>query len=204
MKGKFIVFEGIDGCGKSTQFNLFAKYLFSQSKYNHVLLTREPYKSREIRRILSQTQDPYQQSELLAKLFVEDRKEHLKEVVIPSLDKGLYVVSDRYKHSTISYQSAQGLPIQELINMHKSLLIPDLTFIVDIPVDVSMKRMSVEGRDVEQKFEKSLEFQEKVRRNYLKIPELLANEKIIVVNGNKDISEVAKEIREGYERFVKN
>jgi dTMP kinase len=201
-KGKFIVFEGIDGCGKSSQFSSFAKYLFSKSKYNHIVLTREPYQSREIRNILATTKDPYQQAVLLAKLFVQDRIGHLKRVVIPSLDIGLDVVSDRYKHSTIAYQAAQGLPIQELIDMHKQLLVPDITFIFDVPTEIAKQRMLKDTRQVEQKFEKSLEFQEKVRQNYLKMPLLLPNEKIVIINGNRSIEEVTKDVQEIYEKFV--
>src|SRR3989344_4059399 len=120
-KGLFIAFEGIDGCGKSTQIKKFADYLFSKDKHNHVVLTRNPYKDTDIRGILRQDNDPLTQSDKLANLFIEDRRKHAKEIIIPNLEMGNFVVSDRYKLSTVAYQSAQGLNIQDLIKRHEGL-----------------------------------------------------------------------------------
>ncbi|MEM2089718.1 MAG: dTMP kinase [Candidatus Pacearchaeota archaeon] len=203
-KGKFIVFEGIDGCGKSTQAYLFVKYLFTKNKYTHVLLTREPYKSRKIRDILKKKHNAYEEAELLTKLFFQDRKKHVKEVILPALKKGIYVVSDRYKLSTIAYQSTQGMPLQKLINMHKNMPIPDITFIVDANARTAKERIEKEQKIIEQKFEKSIEFQELLRKVYLKLPKIINNERIFIINGEKTINEVAKEVQEIYEREIEN
>ena len=143
-RGLFIVFEGIDGCGKSTQVWKVAKYIAEQNKYNHVLVTREPYQKKEIREILKKNEAPHTQAEELANLFLEDRKKHLNELIIPALEKGVWVISDRYKFSTIAYQAAQGLKTENLINMHKGLIISDITFIIDLPAEIAKERISLE------------------------------------------------------------
>ena len=93
-KGKFIVFEGIDGCGKGTQMLKLANFLFSLNKYNHILITREPYKLREIREILQKDEPAEEKSQELTELFVKDRKEHVDELINPALNKGIIVISD--------------------------------------------------------------------------------------------------------------
>lgn len=201
-KGYFIVFEGIDGCGKTTQLLLLAKYIINKDKYASVCITREPYKSREVRKILKRNENPYKEAEKLAKLFVKDRKEHIREVILPSLKKGINVLCDRYKLSTLVYQSTQGIQIQKLINMHKNMPVPDITFIIDLPADLARKRMKKEGRKMEQKFEKSIEFQELLRKAYLKMPKILRNEKIFIIDGTKNPEEVFDAIKEIYDREI--
>jgi len=192
----FIVFEGIDGCGKTTQVRKLAKYLFDLNKYNHVLLTREPYKQREIRNILKSNNDPYSQKEKLTQLYVEDRKEHVEESIKPALEKNIIVISDRYKYSTICYQAAQGQDMQKLIEVHNNLPVPDYIFIIDTPTEIAFKRMEIDSREKNHKFEKNKEFLEKVRQNYLKIKEIFPNEKIIVIDGRKPINEIFEKIKE--------
>ena len=197
----FIVVEGIDGCGKSTQIFLLAKYLSSLNKYAHILITRNPCKDREIRKILRQDESPEAQAEKLTELFIQDRIEHTNELVLPNLEKNVIVISDRYKYSTICYQAAQGQDIQKLIDLQKSFPLPDFIFVVDVSLDMSFERMNKE-KDTrgEQKFEKSREFQEKVRANYLKLPELLPDENIIVIDGSKSVDDVFEQIKK---HFVK-
>src|SRR3989344_6900612 len=139
-RGLFIVFEGIDASGKTTQLLTLAKHIMDKSKYNHVCMTREPYKLVEIRKILKQDKDPYKEAEKLAQLFVRDREEHVKELILPLLSKGIYVISDRYKISTFVYQSTQGIQMQRLMDMHKRMPIPDITFIIDTPADIARQR----------------------------------------------------------------
>ena len=195
MKGKFIVFEGMDGCGKSTILWNFAKHLFNQDKHLHLIITREPYKERKIREILKQDSNPRSQKEKLTDLFIQDRQEHLKELVNPSLEKGIWVVSDRYKYSTLAYQWAQGMPIEKLIEKHSNLLVPDIVFILDVPVEVAVERMKKDIRK-EHKFEANLTFLEKVRQNYLKLPELLPEEKIFVIDATENIEKVTQAVIE--------
>jgi dTMP kinase len=198
----FIVFEGIDGCGKSTQVLRLANYLFKKYKYCHVVITREPYKKREIREILRSDNDPNSQKEKITQLFLEDRWEHIKDIILPSLQKGSIVISDRYKYSTICYQAAQGIPMKELIDKQEAMPIPDFIFFIDTPSQIAVERMKndLEARDAIHKFKKSPEFLEKVRQNYLKM-QYLPKEKIIRIDGSKSAEEIFEEIKKYFEEF---
>ena len=197
MKGKFIVFDGIDGCGKGTQAVLFAGRLYSAGKSRHVLLTSEPWNSEEIRRRLRQETDPYSNSELMARLYIEDRRSHIAQLIILNTTRGVHVVSDRYKFSTIGYQTTQGLDMDDLIARHSGFLIPDITFFVDVPVEIATSRLAERARreSREPKFEQP-EFQEKLRRNYQKAVGLhqKKGELIYTIDGNKPIEQVQAEI----------
>jgi|SRR3989344_7391094 len=192
----FIVFEGIDGCGKGSQMQKLANYFSTKNKYNHLLVTREPYKIREIREILKLDEPPEAKAEQLTNLFVQDRKEHIQDLIKPALEKNVIVISDRYKYSTIAYQAAQGQDIKKLVEMHKGMPIPDFVFIIDTDLDEAFERMKKdEIRDKEHKFEKSREFQGKVKENFLKLPALLPEENIIIINGNKAIEEIFEDVK---------
>ena len=197
MKGKLIVFEGIDGCGKSTQLWKLAKYISELNKYNHLLITREPYQKKEIREILKQDESPEEQAEKLADLFIEDRKQHINDLILPGLEKGKWILCDRYKFSTIAYQTAQGIEMQKLIEKHSELPKPNLTLIFDLPEEIAKQRMQQDKiRSTEQKFEKSTEFQKKVRENYLKSKEFHPEENIQIIDASKSIEEIFKEVKQ--------
>lgn len=199
MTGKFIVFEGIDGCGKSTQFSLFSKYLFEKSKYNHLVLTREPYKSREIRRVMAEDKDAYSNPEKCAELFISDRKRHISEIISPSLNKNLIVLCDRYKYSTLAYQWTQGLDVISLIEKHKGMPIPGLVFLIDIPVNVALERMKIQADGREGKFESDSEFLKKLRENYINLQKILNLEPILLIDGNQPVEKVHSDIVKIYE-----
>ena len=203
--GIFISFEGIDGCGKSTQMRKFSEYLFKLDKYNHVVLTRNPYKNTNIRTILREDDDPLSQAEKLAELFIEDRKLHCDEVVIPNLEKNNFVVSDRFKLSTIAYQGAQGIDMLDLLKRHEGLPVPDITFVIDISSEEALRRMMEDeerGDGKEHKFEANMDFQEKIRQNYFRVKEILSDEKIFIVDGLRDVNIIAQEIVEIFEKEV--
>ncbi|MBS3075623.1 dTMP kinase [Candidatus Pacearchaeota archaeon] len=200
-RGRFIVFEGIDGCGKTTQIKGFADYLFNRNKYNHVVLTREPYENATIRAILTQDKNPLAKADLLTKLFVDDRKKHARELIIPSLERGCYVVSDRYKLSTVAYQSAQGLDMLELLTMHDNLPVPDLTYIFDVPLKIVFERMGLDKGRTEHKFEASRKFLEKVRQNYLKLSQILSYERIAVIYGNRTPDKIFEDVKGIFEEL---
>ncbi len=201
-KRLFIAFEGIDGCGKSTQIKKFVEYLFNLDKHNHIILTRNPYKDTNVREIIREDDDVLAKAEKIANLYIEDRKAQAKEIIIPNLEKDHIVVSDRFKLSTATYQAAQGLDMKELLDRHEGMPIPDITFVVDVPVDVASERMKKEkGRNMH-KFEADNDFLEKVRQNYSKAKELLVGEKIIIINGDKNPEEVFEEIKTSFEKFI--
>ena len=151
MKGKFIVLEGIDGSGKSTQVHQLSKWLNSTDlipKNNQLIITREPGGTKlgqSIRSLLLDTSienNPSSITELL--LYAADRAQHVNEIILPSINKGDWVISDRYCGSTLAYQ---GYGRKLDINLIKDLEIiatqgvsPDITFLLDITVDESIKR----------------------------------------------------------------
>lgn len=204
-RGIFIAFEGVDGCGKSTQIKKFVDYLFLKDKHHHIILTRNPYKDVNIRKILREDDNPLSKSEKLAELFINDRKEMVEDVVIPNLTKGHFIVTDRYKLSTITYQGAQGLSMRGLIEWQKDLPVPDITFVIDLNAEECIKRMKNDNiREIgkEQKFERDLNFLEEVRQNFHRVKLLLPNERIFIINGNRDIETIHKEIIAIFEKEV--
>jgi len=196
--GKFIVFEGIDGCGKSTQLKLISSYLFESDKSNHIFLTREPTAiskyGDEVRRLLKESSDIKKDLKKFTSLYIKDRKFHVKKQILPMLKQGVIVLCDRYKYSTFAYQLAQGADLNYLLKQHENLIKPDLTIILDITAEEAMKRISknTTSRDV---FEKK-QFLEKVRENYLKMPDIFKDENIVIINGKGEKEEVFKKIKE--------
>ncbi|HLC44753.1 MAG TPA: dTMP kinase [Patescibacteria group bacterium] len=185
MQGKFIVLEGIDGSGKSWQAKLLVGYLFDKAKNNHVFLTREPYDSpylADIRRILKESKDPALHAVELAELFVKDRKVHA-EIIKRHLAEGTHVICDRYKHSTLAYQRTQGIAIEKLLAMHEGVLVPDLTLLFDVPAKIAQARL---GADKTRPYHEVFEieaFQEKIRQNFLQLPNYLLGERMVVLDG---------------------
>ena len=151
MKGKFIVFEGIDGCGKTTQINELAKLLKNLDlipKKNKLIITREPGGTKlgeSLRSLLLKTSKeniPKPITELL--LYAADRAQHINQIIQPSLKRGDWVISDRYSGSTIAYQGyGRELDIKLITDLEKIAtngLHPDITFLLDIPVNESIQR----------------------------------------------------------------
>lgn len=195
-RGKFVVLDGMDGSGKGAQIKLLAQRIFDKNKARHVFLTREPFISKhydEIREILRQSQNPRENAEKLTELFVADRKAHAK-IIAGLLDAGIDVVSDRYKYSTLAYQQTQGIVLDRLIKMHEGILIPDLAILLDVPADTALQRIALDsGRSHKEVFEKK-DFQEALRQNFLALPKQLPDEKIVVVDGNRQIEKVFETI----------
>jgi len=204
--GKFIVFEGIDGCGKSTQLKLISSYLFELDKSNHIFLTREPtatskYGS-EVRRLLTKSKDIKKDLEKFTSLYIKDRKFHVKNQIVPMLKQGVIVLCDRYKYSTFAYQLAQGADFNYLKKQHKNLIKPDLVIILDISVEEAMERIS-RNQNSKDVFEKK-NFLEKVRENYLKMKELFKEEKIVILNGQGSKEEIFKKIKMEVDKLFLN
>ncbi len=192
MRGSFFVVEGIDGSGKGTVCKQLSQEL--EKRGRTVLLTAEPSNSvygKRLRAMLSHDSDPKANAEDYLRLFVADRKEHLKYEILPAIERGELVVCDRYKHSTIAFQSAQGIPAKRIIQLHEGLLSPDLTIILDLPPETAIARMS--AREKKEKFEK-LEFMRTLRENYLALPKLLSGEKIAVVDASAPVERVVEKV----------
>ncbi|MEM1688967.1 MAG: dTMP kinase [Candidatus Hadarchaeales archaeon] len=187
MRGLFIVLEGIDGCGKSTQARMLAEWLRSEGY--EVILTDEPTDGpigRFIRKILNGEIRTSISAEV--NLFAADRMWHLGNVILPALGDGKIVISERYVCSSIVYQTTRGASLKEILAANKFAPEPDLSILIDTPPEVSMRRMNKKLDE----FEKDLKLQKSVRLRYL---QLAKNGKLKLVNGTLSADEVQNEIR---------
>jgi dTMP kinase len=189
--GKFIVIEGLDGSGKSAQVDLAVEYLKQNGK--EVVLTKEPTTDSEAGRKIKQAlkKEIIVEPLELQKLYVQDRKEHLENKVIPALKEGKFVVSSRYAFSTFAYGYSDGLNVDELVKMNEKFLLPDLTIIVDVKPESCIER--IEGRGEPLELFERLEKLTKVNEIYKKINKMFEN--VVVVNGEKSIPEVFEDIK---------
>lgn len=143
-RGVLIVFEGTDGTGKSTQLSLLEKYL--QNNHYRVVTTREPTEGKygqQIRKLYMQRDSRTPREEL--QLFLADRKEHVDNLITPSLTSGKIVLCDRYFLSTIAYQGAIGFDIDELTSLNNFAPDPDIALLFHAPLDTGKRRIT-EGR----------------------------------------------------------
>lgn len=193
--GVFITFEGIEGAGKSTQAKMLHEYL--QRKKKKSVLTREPggtKTGKKIREILLTKTDEIFPAKAELFLYEADRNFHVNNVIKPALGKGYFVICDRYIDSTLAYQGyARGLDIN-LIKMLNDIAIentyPDITFLIDIPVEVSLKRLGNKKDRIESE---SIDFHKRLRDGFLKIAEENL-ERIIILDGTKDIDHIFQQI----------
>lgn len=182
-KGKFITFEGGEGCGKSTQSNMLYQYLLSQNISAD--LTREvggTISAEKMRDILV-NQDLLPMSELLQ--IMAARYEHVHKRIIPKLDCGISVICDRFVDSTACYQGQDIIGIDLVYDLHKSLIsdvMPDITFFIDIDPNIALSRALVRGNN--NKFEsKNIEFHQKVYDGFQYISAKFPN-RIVKINAS--------------------
>ncbi|MCF7858094.1 MAG: dTMP kinase [Candidatus Cloacimonetes bacterium] len=191
-KGIFITFEGIEGCGKSTQAKMLKDHLEKIGK--QVFLTREPGGpkiSETIREVLLSidNKEMLPQTEVL--LYMAARSQHTGEWIIPELQKGKIVISDRYYDSTFAYQGAARKIDGKLIDTIRRYatfgLVPDITFLIDLNEEIGLSRILENKADrLEQE---SLLFHKKVRDGFL----VLAKKepaRFRVLDGNKSIEQI--------------
>jgi thymidylate kinase len=117
------------------------------------------------------------------------------ELILPETQHGKHVFTDRYKYSTIAYQAAQGLPMQDLIQSQSNFPVPDITFIVDLPAHIAAARMQNDAR-VKHALEKDTLFLENVRQNFLKLKAILPNDNIVIIDGAPTPDIIAEAIKE--------
>jgi len=187
---KFIVFEGIDGSGLSTQSNLLKEHLFRNSK--KVLLTKEPTDGLPGMLIRNALKKRLKFDETtLALLFAADRMDHLANTNFEKYD---YVISDRYYISNFAYQS-QTIPLDFLIEINRFAKKPDIVVFLDVKPETCLERI-MHNRDHIELYE-NIEQLKIVKENYLKILAHLRTNldlKVVSVDGNKEIEEVHKDI----------
>ena len=155
--------EGIDGCGKSTQSKLLLEKL--EGKGEKVIILKEPTKRPHGQKLWDVLHGKRKASnEEILELFVLDRKQHVEEKIQPALDDGTVVLMDRYYYSSMAYQVAGGIDVEEIREKHVFAPRPDVVLIFDLPVSVALER--VKGHSDADEFEKE-EHLEKVREAYL-------------------------------------
>ena len=192
-KGAFICIEGLDGCGKTTQAKLLAKKL---RKSHNALYTAEPSHGK----IGTYIRKSYLYGEkrlsiiLEALLFAADRIEHVENEVIPALNEGRLVISDRYVYSSLAYQGAAGLSLDWIEKVNAHALQPDLAIFIDVNPETVMNRLKPKKSVME-----TLDTQKKVREIYLKFVE---DGRLTRINGDKSEKEVAKEVYEVVMKFL--
>ncbi len=189
--GKFIVFEGLDGSGQSTQAEKLYKF-FRQTGCS-VILTKEPTENsragRKIRKVLRK--EIRIEPDELQRLFVQDRKEHLKTLIKLALEERKYVISDRYFLSTCAFGGID-LDIEGLIKLNNDFILPDITFYLDVSPEISLERIGKRGQGFE--FFEEKKKLTKVRQNYKKLIERFPN--IHLIDGRPSKESVFKEILE--------
>lgn len=200
MTGRFVTFEGIDGSGKSTQARLLADHLRGEGA--DIVLTREPGGSpgaEDIRRLLVEG-DPGRWSpktEIL--LFTAARRDHLERTILPALEAGKTVISDRFADSTRIYQGATRGDLRGLVDDLHRLMIgrePDLTFVIDMDPSEALSR-GLARRSGEDRFEDfGLPFQEKLRAGFLELAQ--AHDRCVLIDGNAEQAEVAARVAAAY------
>lgn len=174
----FITFEGIGGTGKTTQITKLREHL--EQLGHRVLVTREPGGSQlgeQLRSYIlySREEVPVPLAELL--LFMADRAEHVAKVIKPALDVGMTVISDRFIDSSVAYQAGGNglslLTVKQLNNVSASGVLPDLTILLDMPVETALNRVRLRDKRTDRGLfegrftEKALAFHQRVRDAYL-------------------------------------
>jgi len=193
MNYKFITFEGIEGCGKSTQ----AKMLFESLTQKNIdaIITREPggtAVSEKIRKIL--LDENLMELEAKTEIFLNfaARIEHCEKLIKPALKTGKTVICDRFFDSTLAYQGyGFGVDLALIEEINKIAIgnfTPDITFLIDLPVDIAFSR--IKDRSTNNRYEKlGHDFHQKTRDGFLEIA--TKNPRICVIDGRKSVTEIA-------------
>lgn len=214
LHGKFIVIEGPDNSGKTTQAGLLRRVYPDP---NSVIFTTEPTKKEQDQRF---TIGPFIRQRLVkpelppkkegmrdALLFYADRIEHVELQIRPALESGRHVVSDRYDASTIAYEGALGVAAEaiskgrEYAILHDYVLRPDLTIIIDISLEEFKERNKNRSEDAKDKFHDEA-FQEKVIANYKNLKALFPLDKIVYVDGMRTQDQIHREICGLVEKYL--
>ena len=193
-RGAFIVIEGLDGSGKTTQARLLVQKLRNSHK---AVYTTEPSRGKigsfirecclfEEKRLDSATE---------ALLFAADRIEHIQNEVVPALNKGLLVISDRYLYSSLAYQGSTGLSLEWIEAINKHALKPDLAVFIDVAPETVMQRLNRKKSVME-----TLETQRQVREVYLKF---VANDDMVRIDGDMLVAELSEALYSRVLHFLK-
>lgn len=198
--GKFIVIEGIDGSGKSTQIEFITRWLKEKNSpfSENILITHEPFTSEfglQARAILKGELPPPENPLAFQELYVKDRKKHLEDVIIPHLrQRNALVLCDRYFLSTFAYGMAQGISFDTFMELHQRILgdefiVPDATFIIATDVETAMLRLVYRKEPLEY-FERKKNVMLATAQHYIALAEKFPNTHLIP--GNRPIAEISE------------
>jgi dTMP kinase len=197
-KGAFITFEGIDGCGKSTQLELAAERLRKESF--PILVTREPGGTaiaEKIREILISPQNSEMVNECELLMYLAARAQHVREKIIPALKQGFIVLCDRFQEATFAYQGfGRNISLDFLKKINSFAtggLMPDLTFIFDISVDLSSARMQKMNKTKDRLELNGRAFYEKITEGY----RFLAKsepQRILLLDGSEPLEKISDQV----------
>ncbi len=197
-KGKFFTFEGIDGCGKSTQLARVAERL--REKGTSYLVTREPggaVISEKIRELLMSPDNKGMCNETELLLYLSARAQHVREIIKPAIDRGEIVLCDRFEQATFAYQgSGRGLDVDAIRGINAFAtggIVPDMTFIMDISVEISQERLNKIGKGKDRMESAGTQFFERVRDGYINAAKAFP-QKIKLLDGTKGLDELTDEI----------
>lgn len=195
--GHFFTFEGPDKAGKSTQIDRLSQRL--QEAGYEVIVTREPGGTElceDIRKLVMAPREdkPTPETELL--LFAASRAQLVRKLIVPALEQGKIVLCDRFADSTVAYQGeARGLPVETITFLNDFCLQtcrPELTFLFDLPVEESLRRLRgmTTGQGTDDRFEQEdRQFREAVRRGFLKVAQR-EPERVKVIDATLPVDEV--------------
>lgn len=197
-RGLFITFEGIDGCGKSTQLNMLKYYLENQGE--KLMIVREPGGTdigEKIREVLLSKKSMGMCSITELFLFEAARAQITEEKIKPALEEGTIVICDRFFDSTFAYQGyARGLGedmVRSLNNIATAGLAPDITFFLDITVEEALKRRTSRGEAEDRMEAQGLKFQQDVRDGYIAASE--KESRIVRIDASRTPEEIFSDIK---------
>ena len=202
MKAKFITLEGIEGSGKTSSLKSITDLL--DKRNISYIVTREPGGSsigKELRAILLHP-DTEISPEVELMLMLSDRKDHVEKIILPNLEKGNWVVSDRFMDSSIAYQGGgRQLGKKLIISLSEYLNLPqpDLTLLFDLPVETSLSRVKARGEL--DRFEKEeLEFHKRIRNTYLDLAKNNSN-RIKIIDSSEKIESMLNNVKQAIEKL---
>ncbi len=192
---KFITFEGIDGCGKSTQARLLLDHMNNSGV--ETILVREPGGtniSESIREILLHSSSSQMGDRTESLLMTASRAQLTQEVIAPNIDQGKFVIADRYSDSTLAYQGGgRNLDIEWLIELNNYAtftLLPDITFFVDIRPEEALRRKDSDKDRIEGE---GIELQTRVRKTYQILAERF-NDRYVIIDGYAEKGDIHQKV----------
>jgi dTMP kinase len=202
MKAKFITLEGIEGSGKTSSIKSITDLL--DKRNISYIVTREPGGSsigKELRAILLHP-DTEISPEVELMLMLSDRKDHVEKIILPNLEKGNWVVSDRFMDSSIAYQGGGRqlgkkliISVAEYLNLPQ----PDLTLLFDLPVEISLSRVKARG-DLDRFEKEEIEFHKRIRNTYLDLATNNSN-RIKIIDSSKKIESMLNNVKQAIEKL---